>query len=517
MSKNIQVVPRWKTIANIFKILENPIPVLTGFLEEFGETYYLYAGGMNKTMVTTNPKIIQHVLQKNHRNYTKTPVQTKQLAKFAGKGLLTSEGPYWLQQRRLIQPGFHRHKIASLADIMNEVIIQSFKEFDEYANSQQSIDMAHVMMEIAFKAVAKSLFSTSVTDEEMNMLAKIASLADIMNEVIIQSFKEFDEYANSQQSIDMAHVMMEIAFKAVAKSLFSTSVTDEEMNMLAKNLTEIQEYFIKEVRQPFLHWYFQMSGKQKAYIQLADDSKQIILRIIHERRTSGKSHDDLLDMLLASRYEDTGEGMTDQQLLDEALIIFVAGHETSANALAWIFYLLSNHPKELEKLRNEAKSVLPNNVPTFLDLPKLEYGKWCIEEAMRLYPPAWITDRVALEDDEVDGIQIPKGMVVVPFIYGTHHSKNLWDNSEQFIPERFSKENKKQRPTYAYLPFGGGPRLCIGNNFAMMEMQLVVTHLIQRYDFELVKEHAVKIKPMITLRPKDGIMMKIKKRLTADG
>ena len=455
MSKNIQVVPRWKTIANIFKILENPIPVLTGFLEEFGETYYLYAGGMNKTMVTTNPKIIQHVLQKNHRNYTKTPVQTKQLAKFAGKGLLTSEGPYWLQQRRLIQPGFHRHKIASLADIMNEVIIQSFKEFDEYANSQQSIDMAHVMMEIAFKAVAKSLFSTSVTDEEMNMLAK--------------------------------------------------------------NLTEIQEYFIKEVRQPFLHWYFQMSGKQKAYIQLADDSKQIILRIIHERRTSGKSHDDLLDMLLASRYEDTGEGMTDQQLLDEALIIFVAGHETSANALAWIFYLLSNHPKELEKLRNEAKSVLPNNVPTFLDLPKLEYGKWCIEEAMRLYPPAWITDRVALEDDEVDGIQIPKGMVVVPFIYGTHHSKNLWDNSEQFIPERFSKENKKQRPTYAYLPFGGGPRLCIGNNFAMMEMQLVVTHLIQRYDFELVKEHAVKIKPMITLRPKDGIMMKIKKRLTADG
>ena len=148
MSKNIQVVPRWKTIANIFKILENPIPVLTGFLEEFGETYYLYAGGMNKTMVTTNPKIIQHVLQKNHRNYTKTPVQTKQLAKFAGKGLLTSEGPYWLQQRRLIQPGFHRHKIASLADIMNEVIIQSFKEFDEYANSQQSIDMALSLIHI---------------------------------------------------------------------------------------------------------------------------------------------------------------------------------------------------------------------------------------------------------------------------------------------------------------------------------------------------------------------------------
>ena len=450
MSKNIQVVPRWRAISNVFNFIENPIPILTNFVEEFGDTYYFYAGAMTKSIVTTNPKIIQHVLQKNHRNYNKTPIQTEQLAKFAGKGLLTSEGAYWLKQRRLIQPGFHRHKITSLADIINEVIIQSYQEFDKYAESQQSFDIAHMMMEVAFKAVARSLFSTSVTEEEMNKLAV--------------------------------------------------------------NLTDIQEYFIREVRQPYLQWYFELSGRQKAHILLADESKQIILRIINERRTSNESHDDLLDMLLSSRYEDTGEGMTDQQLLDEALIIFVAGHETSANALAWFFYLIANHPEELEKLRDEAQSVLTNNIPTFLDLPKLEYGKWCIEEAMRLYPPAWITDRVALEDDEVDGIVIPKGMIVVPFIYGTHHSKELWDTPEQFIPERFSKENKKQRPTYAYLPFGGGPRLCIGNNFAMMEMQLIITHLIQRYDFELVKEHPVKVKPMITLRPKDGIMMKIKKR-----
>lgn len=450
MNKEIPLVSRWRAIQNVFQFVENPIPTLTGFLEEFGDTYYFYAGAMNKSIVTANPKVIQHVLQKNHRNYKKSHLQTEQLASFAGKGLLTSDGPYWLKQRRLIQPGFHR--------------------------------------------------------------AKIASLADIVNEVIEQSFDELDELAKSQQPFDFAHFMMELTFKVVARSLFSTSVTEDEMNTLAENLTQIQEFFIKKVRQPYLAWYFQLSGLQKAHFLLADDSKQIILRIINERRASNVSHDDLLDMLLSSRYEDTGEGMTDQQLLDEALIIFVAGHETSANALAWLFYLISNHPAALEKLRKESKDILNNKTPTFADLPSMDYSKWCIEEAMRIYPPAWITDRISIEDDEVDGVFIPKDTMLALFIYGTHHSKSLWENPEQFIPERFSKENKSQRPAYAYLPFGGGPRLCIGNNFAMMEMQLVLNRLIERYNFELVKTHEVSAKPMITLRPKNGIMMNVEKR-----
>ena len=447
MKKEIPLVSRWRVIQNAFKFVENPIPILSDFLDEFGDTFYFYAGAMQKSLVTTNPKVIQHVLQKNHRNYRKSAIQTEQLASYAGNGLLTSDGPYWLQQRRLIQPGFHRNKIASLADILNEVIEQSFDELDELVKTKQPFDFAHFMMEVTFKSVAKSLFSSSVSDEELNTLAE--------------------------------------------------------------NLTKIQEFFIREVRQPYLTWYFQLSGMQKAHIHLAEESKQIIQRIIDERRATNSSHDDLLDMLLSSRYEDTGEGMTDQQLLDEAIIIFVAGHETSANALAWFFYLIARHPNELEKIKEEVQSVICNNTPTFSDLPKMEYTKWCIEETMRLYPPAWITDRVTVEDDEVDGISIPKGTVIAAFIYGTHHSEALWDNPEQFIPERFSKENKKERPSYAYLPFGGGPRLCIGNNFAMMEMQLVVIRLLQRYRFELVKEHKVEIQPMITLRPRNGIMMRV--------
>lgn len=449
MSKIIQTVPRWRTAQNITKFVENPIPVLSEFIEEFGDTHYFYLGAMNKCMLTTNPKVIKHVLQKNHRNYRKTPLQTEHLAKFAGKGLLTSDGPYWLKQRRLIQPGFHRNKIASLAEIINKIV-------------SQYIDI-------------------------------------------------LDEYVISQKPFDIAHLMMEFAFKAVAKSLFSTSVSNEEINILANNLTEIQTYFIKEIRQPYLKWYFQLSGMQRAHILLADKSKEIILRIINERRNSNETHDDLLDMLLSSRYEDTGKGMTDKQLLDEAIIIFVAGHETSANALAWFFYLIVKHPRELDKVRAEARAILKNNVPTFIDLPKLEYGRWCIEETMRLYPPVWITERAAIEDDEVDGISIPKGMTVVPYIYGTHHSKDLWENPEQFIPERFSPEKRKEHTAYCYLPFGGGPRFCIGNNFAMMEMQLITTQLIQRYNFETVKSHNVEPKPIITLRPKDGIKMTIHK------
>jgi cytochrome P450 len=446
----ISQVPRWRCVQNISKFVDNPIPVLSKFQEEFGDTYYFYLGAVAKCMITSNPKVIQHVLQKNHRNYKKTPLQTEYLARYAGKGLLTNDGTDWLKQRRLIQPGFHKSKITALAQIINTIIV-------EYV-------------------------------------------------------EKIDAYAQSQQSFDITHMMMEFAFKAVAKSLFSTSVSDEEINNLAKNITKIQTYFIKEIRQPYLKWYFQISGLQKAHILLSEKSKEIILQIINERKNSNKTHNDLLDMLLSTRYEDSGEGMTDQQLLDEVIIIFVAGHETSANALTWFFYLIAKHPTVLDKARKEAQTVLKGRVPTFMDLNNLEYGKCCIDETMRLYPPIWITERAAIEDDSVDEISIPKGTIVVPYIYGVHTSKKLWENPEQFNPERFSVDNKKLHTNYSYLPFGGGPRFCIGNNFALMEMQLLTTQLIQRYDFEIVKSHIVEAKPIITLRPKDGIMMTVKKR-----
>jgi len=258
--------------------------------------------------------------------------------------------------------------------------------------------------------------------------------------------------------------------------------------------------------------WFYLTGKSKRQFKLSQESRAIILRIIQERRASGKSHNDLLDMLLATRYEDTNEGMTDKQLLDESLILFVAGHETSANALAWAFYLLCKNPDATEKIRAEYKQVVGNRKVEFSDFPKLKYTTQVIQETMRIYPPAWITDRLANEPDDIKDYHIPKDRMFAIYIYGLHHSKKYWKKPEKFLPERFEKENMKGKPAFAYMPFGGGPRLCIGNNFAMMEMQLVILELLKRYNFELMKNQKIEAMPYVTLQPKYGIQIKLEKR-----
>jgi cytochrome P450 len=214
-----------------------------------------------------------------------------------------------------------------------------------------------------------------------------------------------------------------------------------------------------------------------------------------------------MQMLLDARYEDTGKGMNDQQLIDEAAILFIAGHETSANSLAWTLYLLAQHPEVLHKLKAELTAVAPNRVPSFNDLRQLTYLTQVINESMRLYPPAWITDRVALNDDELNGIPIPKGTVISIFIYGLHHQKKRWQDPEAFRPERFRPEISKTKHAFSFMPFGGGPRLCIGNNFAMMEMQLTLAAVLRRFNLRLPPGFEVSPKPLITLRPAKEILM----------
>ncbi len=447
---NIPVVPRRRSIANLFRFVQNPINVLDRYTREYGPTFEIFMGGTQRALISSNPSIIRHVLQKNHRNYKKSPVQTDILGRFVGKGLLTSDGPYWLQQRRLIQPGFHRDKLASLTGILNEVI-QTF-------------------------------------------------------------FDQLDRQLQSDPVVDLTPHMMELAFLAVTKSLFSTSVNESELGLLGQYVTQLQEFVIKQVRMPFLNPWFRFSGSLRRHDRIAADSKKIVMEYILERKKDQRSYDDLFDMLLTSRYEDTGEGMTDQQLLDESLILFVAGHETTAIAMSWTGYLLTQHPRTVDRLRDELKEVVGNRPPGFSDLPKLTYHQQVIEESMRLYPPAWITDRVALEADEVEGCRISKGKLVVPYIYGVHREEQLWKNPDQFDPGRFAKANKKEHPSFAYLPFGGGPRLCIGNNFAMMEMQLILAEMVRRYELELAPGQEISLLPLVTLRSKHGVQVLLHKR-----
>ncbi len=217
-------------------------------------------------------------------------------------------------------------------------------------------------------------------------------------------------------------------------------------------------------------------------------------------------------MLLAFRDEQTGEGMSDKQLRDEVMTILVAGYETTANALAWTWYLLGKHPQVQSKLHAEAASTLVGCTPTAEDLPKLSYARMVLQEAMRLYPPAWSVLREGREDDEIRGYRIPARTTIVMSQYVTHRHPDFWEDSERFDPERFAPEGAARRPPFAYFPFGGGQRMCIGNNLAMTEAQLILSTLTQRYRLRLVSSNPVEPEALVTLRPRQGILMTLHER-----
>jgi cytochrome P450 len=204
--------------------------------------------------------------------------------------------------------------------------------------------------------------------------------------------------------------------------------------------------------------------------------------------------------------------MTGDQIRIESLQLMVAGNETSSNALTWIFYLLGQHPRHISVIREEIANVIGNDPVSFENLLELQLTQRVVDEALRLYPPFWMIDRVALDNDEICGIRIPAGMLVVPYIYGTHRNAAIWSDPETFDPERFSPEQCSARHRFAYLPFGGGPRLCIGNNLAMVQILLIIVTLVRKFDFSLADDKPVNIRPMMLLRPDGPIYMRFRAR-----
>jgi len=199
--------------------------------------------------------------------------------------------------------------------------------------------------------------------------------------------------------------------------------------------------------------------------------------------------------------------MSDEIVVSESMQLLVAGHETSSNALSWTLYLLSRHPDCVERVRDEFDSVLGDRPLGFSDVSKFEFTTQVINEALRLYPPFWMVDRMALADDRAGDLNIPAGSTIVVFIYGTHHSPRYWDNPESFDPERFNKTNERLHTPFAHLPFGAGPRGCIGGNYAMLQMLMILSVLLRKYDFQLVPGQTIEPRPMVILRPEHGIRM----------
>ena len=414
------------------EVVKNPLPFHHDNFEIKGDTFELHLGFGKKVVFSKNVEFLKYTLQTNQRNYTKSPVQTRDVAKYLGKGLLTSEGELWKTQRKLIQPTFHKKHIAKLLGIMESTI-----------------------------------------KEELSRIP-------LDKEVAIEPY------------------FGRLAFQVVAHSLFSGAIKEEDISSLQEAVEAAQRMLVRELRQPYLIWWFKLSGLLDKHYSMVKEARDVISKVIHERKSKEKQHNDLLDLLLDAQYED-GTHMEEEQMIDEILILFTAGHETTSNALTFTCQLLAKHPEYQEQIR------LENNVKGEADmmtgLMQQKITKQVLEESMRLYPPAYFIDRMNLDEDEFNGMHIPKNMSLLFSIIEIHRHEDLWEDPMQFRPERFA--GPANQYSGIYFPFGAGPRMCIGNNFAMMEMQLVISELMKNVKI-LPITGPIGITPLITLKPRDA-------------
>ncbi len=309
--------------------------------------------------------------------------------------------------------------------------------------------------------------------------------------------------------VDVDDAMMKLTLAIVSKTIFGSDLSSEA-EQIGAALNVLQH---TAGNPPLLPSWIPTPRQQRQ----ADALRQldaIVYRLIAERRQDRGEHGDLLSLLMDAR-DDDGQGMSDKQVRDEAVTIMLAGHETTANALNWTWYLLAQHPEVEARLHAELDTVLAGRAPTLADLRQLPYTDMVAKEVMRLYPPAYGISRVATQATRLGDYDVPKGTVLNLFTYGNHRNPAQWPQPERFDPERFSPENEKQIPRYAYMPFGGGPRVCIGNSFAMMEARLLLATLAQRYQLRLAPGQVVRPDPLITLRPGGGLHMRIEPRQPA--
>jgi cytochrome P450 len=304
--------------------------------------------------------------------------------------------------------------------------------------------------------------------------------------------------------------MMRLTLEIVVQCLFSADVS-HDVNEVGATLKELVKPFASQAT---LKWILNNrlpTPAHRRFHALAKKIDNVVYRIISERRESGKDEGDLLSMLLAARDED-GSQMSDRQLRDEVMTLFLAGHETTALTLAWSWYLLGTNSEAEKRFHDELDEVLGDRAPTAADLPQLKFTEKIAKESMRLYPPAYGLGREAIDDCEIGGYRVPAGTQVFMFQWATQRDPRFYDEPLAFRPERWSEAFIEQLPKYAYFPFGGGPRACIGASFAMMEIILCLATIGQKFRLELVPDHPVSIFPAMSLRPKDGIKIVVKSR-----
>jgi cytochrome P450 len=435
-------------IGNLLEARRDPLRFVLRLAHEYGDIAR-YRLGIFTGFLINHPDYIRHVLQLNHRNYSKQNYTYQMLKPVLGEGLLTSDGQHWLRERRLIQPAFKRKHLADFGTLMTTATNDMLDDWASIAAREKPVDVAAEMTHLTLRITGETLFGTDISFES----DRIGTAFTLLNEDV--------------------------------------------------------SYRLKTVFVPPL-WV--PTPRNLAFRRARAELDTIVYAMIANRRQSGDPGSDVLSMLLAARDETGGEGMTDQQLRDEVMTLMLAGHETTATALTWTWYLLSEHPRVAQRMRTELDDVLGERMPTVDDLPALVFMKQVIQESLRLYPPVWIISRTAMDDDQIGPYEIPAGTVILLSQYVTHRYPGFWENPEQFDPGRFLPERVANRHRYAYFPFGGGPRLCIGDNLAMMEIQLILATVAQRYRLELMPTHTVEPEPLVTLRSRYGMQMMIHPR-----
>src|SRR5439155_3876722 len=321
---------------------------------------------------------------------------------------------------------------------------------------------------------------------------RVARIGDGVTEATLAMAERWGSNVRTGEPLDVAAEMGSLTLRITTRALFSVDIS-QEADSLGHRIAEGLGYLISPDTPEFL--------RGRAGVE------ETVSAIIEERRTDDREYADLLAMLFAARDQDTGEAMSDREVRDQVITLMLAGYETTANALTWNWYLLSQNPRPMAVLAEEVRAVLSGRVATVADLPQLPYNRMVLDESMRLYPPAWILGRRALAEDRLGDQVIPAGSVVALCPYTMHRNPAFWDEPEEFRPERFTRDRAAARPPFAYFPFGGGPRLCIGHNFALLESQLITATLAQRFRVELVPDHPVLPERRFVLRPRGGLPM----------
>ncbi len=400
----------------------------------------------NKVLMLNKAEHIKHVLQDNHANYHKSKFY-KPLYPILGKGIFTAEGDAWLRQRRLAVKAVQGPELRHMHGAMTAAISEMLDRWQLLSARGEAVDIVPEMMRVTLDILLRSLFSVSLDDQR-----------------------------------DPVHDALAVALQHAERRIWSLASVPDWVPTPAN------------------------FGNRRALAAL----DELVARILDDRLRHPGKHRDFLSSLLEARPADIDEAAYRKLLRDEILSMILAGHETTANALAWTWYLLSKHPLVAQDVQTEIETVLGGAEPTLDDATRLGFTRMVFQEAMRLYPPVWTISRDAVADDRIGDMEIAGGSSVMICAYAVHRRKEYWPNPEGFDPWRFAPEAEAARHRFCYFPFSMGPRNCLGRHFAIMEAMLIVPMVLQKFRLDLVPGHPVAPEPMITLRPKDGIRVRIR-------